>query len=75
MSNDVTNIDFNMSNYLCNSMPVLNDYFYYYIIIFIILIIIILVSYFTYYWIYNRKKHVTFQDKLDVCYGDNCRQN
>jgi hypothetical protein len=37
-----------------------------------VIILLCIISYFVYKFYINRVKKVTFQDKLDDCYGDTC---
>ena len=39
-----------------------------------VIILIGIISYFIYKFYINRQKKVTFQDKLDECYGDTCQR-
>tara|TARA_B110000285_G_scaffold216812_1_gene264463 strand:- start:118 stop:354 length:237 start_codon:yes stop_codon:yes gene_type:complete len=72
---DITNIDFSLENLVsdkCNNL--LFDFgteydLYIYVGIFIILSTILIIAYKIYK---NKNKRVTFQDKLDECYGDKC---
>ena len=73
---DITNLDFSLENFAadkCDSF--LYDFgteydLYIYIGIFIILSIISSIAYKMYK---NKTKRVTFQDKLDECYGGVCK--
>ena len=68
---DITNPEFsldNISNF--NIISEINDYsMYIYIAAAIILLVI---SFLLYKFLSNKQKHVTFEDKLDDCYGDVC---
>jgi hypothetical protein len=67
---DITNPEFSLSNLDDLKESIFNDYSIY--IIIALVFIVIAVSYYLYNKINNRPKHVTFQDKLDTCYGNKC---
>jgi uncharacterized membrane protein YukC len=76
---DLENITISTSEFTLGDIPDINEVFtsinsedylkYIYIAIGIIILVIMFLIY-KYY--VNREKHVTFQDKLDKCYGDVC---
>ena len=72
---DITNLDFSLENFTADKCDnFLFDFgteydLYIYIGIFIILSIILSVAYKMYK---NKTKRVTFQDKVDDCYGGVC---
>ena len=72
---DITNLDFSLENFTADKCDnLLFDFgteydLYIYIGIFIILSIILSVAYKMYK---NKTKSVTFQDKVDDCYGGVC---
>ena len=39
-----------------------------------IAIVVLVISFFIYKFYITKQKHVTFQDKLDDCYGDVCQR-
>lgn len=39
-----------------------------------IAIVVLVISFFIYKFYINKQKHVTFQNKLDDCYGDVCQK-
>ena len=77
---DITSSEFSLSNNIPdfeNFSPssviggAISDYSMY---IYIgISILVLVIAFFIYKFYLNRQKHVTFQDKLDDCYGDVCQ--
>ena len=79
---DMENINISTSEFSFDDIPCINgvissfdeiDYsIYIYIVIAFVLIVLLFL---TYKYYVNRDKKVTFQDKLDDCYGDVCDRN
>jgi hypothetical protein len=79
---DMENIDISTSDFSLGDIPDINevlsfdnseDYLKY---IYIAIAIVVAVTLFLIYKYYvNKDKQVTFQDKLDNCYGDVCYRN
>jgi uncharacterized membrane protein len=67
---DITSPEFSLdvNEVISNTVEGVNDYtFYIYIAI---AIVVIVIAFFLYKYYVNTKKRVTFQDKLDDCYGE-----
>jgi len=79
---DIENITISTSEFILGDIPDINEVissldgedYLKYIYIAIAIIIAVLV-FLTYKYYTNRDKKVTFQDKLDNCYGDTCFRN
>ena len=76
---DITNEEFSLGNIpylnevISNTMSSdLSDYTMY--IYIAIAIVVLVISFFIYKFYITKQKHVTFQDKLDDCYGDVCQR-
>lgn len=76
---DMENIDISSSDFALGDIPDINevissvtnkDYLNY--IYIAIAIVVAVILFFIYKYYVNREKKVTFQDKLDKCYGDVC---
>jgi hypothetical protein len=79
---DMENIDISTSDFSLGDIPDINevlsfdnseDYLKYIYIAIAIVVAVILFLIYKYY--VNKDKQVTFQDKLDNCYGDVCYRN
>lgn len=82
---DIENITISSSEFILGDIPDINDIngvissldsdeYLKYIYIAIAIVIAVLL-FLTYKYYVNRDKKVTFQDKLDNCYGDVCFRN
>jgi hypothetical protein len=75
---DITSSEFSLgnipdSNEILSSSVIGGAAFDYTMYIYIgIAVLVLLIAVFIYKFYINKGKHVTFQDKLDDCYGDVC---